>query len=150
MAGVEGRESSFAGQKVAVLQVQRIEALKAYTARGVDRFRPGVGGDDADASAEATGRFEAERVVTAIAAIVHPLDIAEARIGCTRSRAATGAFGSACSLAAEPLEQPVDHERTCGQRSKRIPEPSATGTAPFISAAATDTSPRVAFRRRNE
>ena len=53
-------------QTVAVLRIERIESLNADAAGGVDRFRIGVGADQAEARAEALGQLDAAGVVVRV------------------------------------------------------------------------------------
>src|ERR1700730_17257053 len=84
MACVECRTRAFAGQAIAVLGGQRVEALVADSACRVDRLCPGVRTDDAETPMESPRGFDTQRIVIAVATVLHILDIAKS--GPRRSR----------------------------------------------------------------
>ena len=74
MAGVERGEAALAADAIAVLRKQRVITLDANGAGVVDRYGMGIGGGQAEATAETLGDLKGEGVVFADCPYLRPTE----------------------------------------------------------------------------
>ena len=68
---IKRRKTPFTFNTIAVLWVESVKTLGANTAGIIDRFGPGIRANDANTLAEAARRFNTQRIVIGIAAVLH-------------------------------------------------------------------------------